>query len=76
MDFLREAQGFILDMDGTFFLGGQLLPGALEFLALLNRLEIPFSFLTNNTSRSRADYVKKLVGLGVGEEDARVFTAG
>ena len=76
MKSLRQAQGFILDMDGTFFLGERLLPGGLEFLALLNRLELPFSFLTNNTSRSRADYVKKLVGLGVGEEDARVFTAG
>ena len=76
MKSLRQAQGFILDMDGTFFLGERLLPGALEFLALLNRLRIPFSFLTNNTSRSRADYVKKLMGFGVREADARVFTAG
>jgi len=76
MKSLRQAQGFILDMDGTFFLGERLLPGALEFLALLNRLNLPFSFLTNNTSRSRADYVTKLMGLGVKETDARVFTAG
>lgn len=76
MKSLRQAQGFILDMDGTFFLGEHLLPGGLEFLALLNRLEIPFSFLTNNTSRSRADYVTKLMGFGVQEGDARVFTAG
>ena len=65
MKSLQQAHGFILDMDGTFFLGERLLPGALEFLALLNRLRIPFSFLTNNTSRSRADYVKKLMGFGV-----------
>ena len=76
MKSLRLAQGILLDMDGTFFLGERLLPGALEFLALLNRLRIPFSFLTNNTSRSRADYVKKLMGFGVREADARVFTAG
>ena len=76
MKSLRQAQGFILDMDGTFFLGERLLPGGLEFLALLNRLNLPFSFLTNNTSRSRADYVTKLMGFGVQEGDARVFTAG
>ena len=30
MKSLRQAQGFILDMDGTFFLGERLLPGGLE----------------------------------------------
>ncbi|MEL7645361.1 MAG: HAD-IIA family hydrolase [Anaerolineaceae bacterium] len=76
MKFLGQAKGFILDMDGTFFLGERLLPGALDFLALLNRLNLPFAFLTNNTSRSRADYVRKLIGFGVQAADARVFTAG
>ena len=66
MKSLRQAQGFILDMDGTFFLGERLLPGALEFLALLNQLRIPFSFLTNNSSRSRTDYVRKLMGFVTG----------
>lgn len=66
----------VLDMDGTFFLGDQLLPGALELLDHLNEKEIPFSFLTNNTSKGKADYVHKLVGLGVKRADARIFTAG
>lgn len=74
--FLSEAKAFLLDMDGTFFLGDRLLPGALELLEVLNRRGLPFCFLTNNTSRSKLDYVRKLRGLGVGEEDARVFTAG
>ena len=75
-DFLSEAKAFLLDMDGTFYLGDSLLPGALELLELLNRRKLPFSFLTNNTSRSKLDYVRKLRGLGVREEDARVYTAG
>lgn len=73
---LHKAKGFILDMDGTFFLGEQLLPGALELLALLNQRGLPFYFLTNNTSKGRGIYVKKLGALGVKTEDARVFTAG
>lgn len=71
----RAAQGFIIDMDGTFFLGDSLLPGALELLQILNQKKLPFSFLTNNTSRSKEDYQKKLVGLGVKKEDAYIFTA-
>lgn len=74
--FLSEAKAFLLDMDGTFFLGDRLLPGALELLELLNQRGLPFSFLTNNTSRGKLDYIRKLRGLGVSEEDARVYTAG
>jgi len=73
---LREAKAFLLDMDGTFYLGDGLLPGALELLDLLNQRGLPFSFLTNNTSRSKQDYIQRLRGLGVREQDARVYTAG
>ena len=73
---LTEAKAFLLDMDGTFFLGDTLLPGALELLKLFNQRGLPFSFLTNNTSRSKGDYIRKLMRLGVKHEDARVFTAG
>lgn len=74
--FLNEAKAFLLDMDGTFYLGDTLLPGALEFVAVLNQRGLPFSFLTNNTARSKKDYIRKLRGLGVSEEDTRVYTAG
>lgn len=73
---LGLPKAVVLDMDGTFFLGDKLLPGALELLDQLNEKGIPFSFLTNNTSKGKADYVHKLVGLGVKPADARIFTAG
>lgn len=73
---IRMTKAFVLDMDGTFFLGDKLLPGALELLDQLNEKGIPFSFLTNNTSKGKVDYVQKLVGLGVKPVDARIFTAG
>jgi HAD superfamily hydrolase (TIGR01457 family) len=73
---LSQAKAFLLDMDGTFYLGDALLPGALELLELLNRRGLPFCFLTNNTSHSKLDYIRKLKGLGVREEDASVYTAG
>jgi len=67
----------MLDMDGTFYLGNQLLPGALEFIDLLKRLDIPFFFLTNNSSRNRGDYAEKIRKLGVIELlDSQVLTSG
>ncbi|MGB4594379.1 MAG: HAD-IIA family hydrolase [Anaerolineaceae bacterium] len=76
MNSIRNAKAFAIDMDGTFFLGQRLLPGALELLALLNSKGIPFSFLTNNSSKSPEDYRLNLIGLGVLAEDARVYTSG
>ena len=72
----KQIKGLMLDMDGTFYMGDILLPGALDFLAFLNEHDLPFSFLTNNSSNSGLDYQRKLIGLGVKEEDARVYTSG
>ncbi|MGZ9234300.1 MAG: HAD-IIA family hydrolase, partial [Anaerolineales bacterium] len=38
-------------MDGTFYLGEQLLEGALQFIDLLNQQGRDFLFLTNNSSK-------------------------
>ncbi|MBP7213135.1 MAG: HAD-IIA family hydrolase [Anaerolineaceae bacterium] len=70
------VSALLLDMDGTFFLGESLLPGALELLDFLNEKGLPFSFLTNNSSKNRSAYVEKLTALGVRQEDARIYTAG
>lgn len=72
----KQIKGLMLDMDGTFYMGDILLPGALDFLAFLNEHDLPFSFLTNNSSKSGLDYQRKLIGLGVKEADARVYTSG
>jgi HAD superfamily hydrolase (TIGR01457 family) len=73
---LNSIKAFFLDMDGTFYLGDHLLPGALEFLKMLTQRQIPFSFLTNNSSRNSEEYKRKLISLGVNSNDARVFTSG
>ena len=76
MNSIKYAQAFAIDMDGTFFLGDRLLLGALEFLELLNARNIPFSFLTNNSSKSPKDYQRKLMQFGVAMADCRIFTSG
>ena len=35
MERLRQAELFLLDMDGTLYLGDSVLPGAMEFIRVL-----------------------------------------
>lgn len=55
----------VLDMDGTIYKGSRLFACTLPFLALLRDTGIGYTFLTNNTSRSKADYVAKLCAFGI-----------
>ena len=73
---LHDARLFLLDMDGTFYLGDELLPGAKEFLEFCRATGRKFTFLTNNSSRSKADYVAKLALLGVTVTEREVYTSG
>jgi 4-nitrophenyl phosphatase len=76
MERLQRVGCFLLDMDGTFYLGNRLLPGALDFTALLEQRGIPYLFLTNNSSRTRREYADKLRRLGLDLPDHRIFTSG
>ena len=73
---LKDIQCFLMDMDGTIFLGNQLLPGAVEWLALLESNGIAYMFLTNNSSRSRVEYAQKLQKLGLPVREEKIFTSG
>ena len=54
-----------MDLDGTIYLGDNLIAGADKFLDYLEANGIHYYFLSNNSSRSKADYVKKLSRLGI-----------
>jgi 4-nitrophenyl phosphatase/NagD protein len=73
---LEHVRCFLLDMDGTFYLGESLLPGALEFIDVLRRQGRDFLFLTNNSSRSQDDYAAKITRLGLPVDRSRIFTSG
>ena len=73
---LHAAQLFLLDMDGTFYLGDELLPGAAEFLDFCRETGRKFTFLTNNSSRSKTDYLEKLARLGISVTEREMYTSG
>ncbi len=74
--FINSIKAFVLDMDGTIYLGENLLPGAAEFIYQLQREKKPFLFLTNNSSKHRKIYAKKLSGLGLAVDPGMIFTSG
>lgn len=57
-----------MDLDGTVYLGDTLIQGADRFIDYLKANGIHYYFLSNNSSRSKADYVKKLSLLGIRTE--------
>ena len=73
---LAQARAFLLDMDGTFFLGEHLIDGALDFIAVLRRQGKKFLFLTNNSSKDRRQYVEKITRLGLTLTSDQVLTSG
>jgi len=50
---LEQVRCLLLDLDGTIYLGDQLIPGALRLKEAAERIGMDVFFLTNNSSRSR-----------------------
>ena len=73
---IRDVRCFLLDMDGTFYLGENLIPGSLDFIRRVEETGRDFLFLTNNSSHNAEFYVQRLkrMGLNVGRE--KVLTSG
>ena len=73
---LESIQCFLLDMDGTFYLGDRLLEGSSHFLQVLSAQGKDFLFLTNNSSRRGTQYAEKITRMGVPIPSSKVFTSG
>ena len=71
---LSRIRHLALDMDGTIYMGNTLFPFTRKFLSDMSDAGIGYSFLTNNPSRSVADYLKKLEGLGIEADQTNMYT--
>ena len=73
---LREIQAFLLDMDGTVYLGDRLLPGSRSFFDLVREQGRRLMFVTNNNTRDRGEYSGKLRRLGIEASKEMIYTSG
>jgi len=61
----RMFGGYVFDLDGTLYLGDQLLPGAAETVAAIRAADSRVAFLTNKPLETTATYAAKLTHLGI-----------
>ena len=73
---LKDVKTFLLDMDGTFYLGGQLIEGSLDFIKKVEETGRNYMFLTNNSSHNANFYVEKLAKMGLKTDRSHVMTSG
>ena len=73
---IKDVNCFLLDMDGTFYLGGNLIEGSLSFIEKVLASGRDFMFLTNNSSHNANFYVQKLAKMGLNIDRSKVMTSG
>ena len=67
--------GLLIDLDGTLYHGGKVIPLAPAFIQQLRQDQIPFLFVTNNSSRTSEDVVLHLQQLGIEAKTEEVCTS-
>ena len=65
VDKIKEIKCFILDMDGTIYLGNQLFDFTKDFLNKVEETGREYYFFTNNSSKSQQAYIDKLGNMGI-----------
>ncbi len=75
-DILKDIELFVLDMDGTFYLGNNIIDGALEFLEAVKNAGKRYMFFTNNSSTNSDKYIEKLAGMNCFIKKDQIMTSG
>ncbi|MCL2490253.1 MAG: HAD hydrolase-like protein [Propionibacteriaceae bacterium] len=70
----RFYQAYFFDLDGTVYLGDEPLPGAAQTIQALKDTGAIVRYLSNNPTRTPAEYADKLTRLGIPTADAHVIT--
>lgn len=71
----KDINLYLFDMDGTLYLGNRLYDFTKELLSTIKSTGRRYMFMTNNSSKSVADYIKKLEKLGISAEREDFITS-
>ncbi|PVH86592.1 4-nitrophenylphosphatase-like protein [Cadophora sp. DSE1049] len=74
-EFIDQFDIFLLDCDGVLWSGEHLFPGTVETLEMLRSRGKKVVFVTNNSTKSRADYQKKLTSMGIPSNVEEIFAS-
>lgn len=73
---LKDKKLFLLDMDGTLYLGDNVFENTHDFLRRIKSNGARYYYLTNNSSKSSDDYVTRLKKYGIPSVPEDFITSG
>lgn len=74
-EIISSMKLFLFDMDGTLYIGNQLYSFTKELLAQIRAVGSRYLFMTNNSSKSVEDYMKKLAAMGISADREDFITS-
>lgn len=66
--------GIISDLDGVAYRGEQPIPESVQAFRAWHARSVPYAFVTNNSTKSAAQFAAKLNGMGIAATAAQVFS--
>ncbi len=74
MEMQQKYKGYLIDLDGTMYRGTELIKEAADFVNELIKLDLPYLFVTNNSSRTPEQVAEKLRSFSIPAAATQVFT--
>ncbi|MDF2904466.1 MAG: sugar phosphatase of the superfamily protein [Bacillus sp. (in: firmicutes)] len=71
---MKKYSGYLIDLDGTMYRGTERIIEAVQFAKRLHEKQIPYLFVTNNSSRTPEQVAEKLREFDIPAEAPQVFT--
>lgn len=68
-------KAFLIDLDGTLYHGTRMIPGADRLISALRAEQIPFLFVTNNSTRTPRQVAEHLQAMGIPAQAEAVCTS-
>ncbi|KAB2332902.1 TIGR01457 family HAD-type hydrolase [Bacillus mesophilum] len=71
---MKNYKGYMIDLDGTMYRGTELIQEAADFVQKLKERNIPYLFVTNNSSKTPEQVAEKLTDFSISAHKDQVFT--
>ncbi len=73
---MKEKELYLFDLDGTLILGDKVIDGTIEIIDKIRKKGKKLMVFTNNSSKTREQYVKELATMGIKIKREEIITAG
>ncbi|MGD8192086.1 TIGR01457 family HAD-type hydrolase [Brevibacillus ginsengisoli] len=72
---MKPYRAYLLDLDGTIYHGSKIIPESAQFIRQLREAEIPFLYLTNNSTATPETFAQRLTDMGLPTTKEEVYTS-